>query len=73
MGDLTPCIASPHLPGLMSFRAPIRDEGEETWRRNMQMLLVNQPSSHAPDLLLQLYKLIKVKCSTMTNPLELSD
>lgn len=62
LGDLTPCIASPHLPSsLISFRPPpIRDEAEETWRRNLQSFLVNQPSSHAPDLLLQLYKLIKV-------------
>lgn len=62
LGDITPCIASPHLPGgMISYRPPpIRDEAEETWRRNLQSFLVNQPSSHAPDLLLQLYKLIKV-------------
>lgn len=61
LGDITPCNASPHMPGLISFRAPpIRDEGEETWRRNMQSLLINQPSSHASELLLQLYRLVKV-------------
>lgn len=58
LGDITPCNASPHLPGLLSFRAPIRDEGEEVWRRNLQALLVNQPSSYAPDLLNKLYKLL---------------
>ncbi|XP_055531189.1 protein furry isoform X3 [Wyeomyia smithii] len=59
LGDITPCNASPHLPGLLSFRAPIRDESEEVWRRNLVGLLVNQPSGHAPDLLNQLFKLIK--------------
>lgn len=49
------------MPGLISFRAPpIRDEVEETWRRTMQSLLINQPSSHASDLLFQLYRLVKV-------------
>ncbi|KXJ81322.1 hypothetical protein RP20_CCG020450 [Aedes albopictus] len=47
------------MPGLLSFRAPIRDESEEVWRRNLVGLLVNQPSGHAPDLLNQLFKLIK--------------
>lgn len=51
------------MPGLISFRAPpIRDEAEETWRRTMQSLLINQPSSHASDLLFQLYRLVKVRC-----------
>ncbi|XP_062543394.1 protein furry isoform X2 [Armigeres subalbatus] len=59
LGDITPCNASPHMPGLLSFRAPIRDESEEVWRRNLVGLLVNQPSGHAPDLLNQLFKLIK--------------
>ncbi|XP_058831172.1 protein furry isoform X5 [Topomyia yanbarensis] len=59
LGDITPCNASPHLPGLLSFRASIRDESEEVWRRNLVGLLVNQPSGHAPDLLSQLFKLIK--------------
>lgn len=59
LGDLTPCNASPHLPGLISFRASIRDESDETWRRSLQDLLVNQPTSHAPDLLNQLYRLVK--------------
>lgn len=59
LGDITPCNASPHLPGLISFRAPIRDEGEENWRKQLQSLLINQPSAHAPDLLNQLYRLIK--------------
>ncbi|XP_058457794.1 protein furry isoform X3 [Malaya genurostris] len=59
LGDITPCNASPHLPGLLSFRAPIRDESEEVWRRNLVGLLINQPSGHAPDLLGQLFKLIK--------------
>ncbi|XP_037907815.1 protein furry isoform X6 [Hermetia illucens] len=59
LGDITPCNASPHLPGLSAFRAPIRDEGEENWRTQLQLLLVNQPSAHAPDLLYQLFRLIK--------------
>lgn len=59
LGDITPCNASPHMPGLLAFRAPIRDESEEVWRRNLVGLLVNQPSGHAPDLLNQLFKLIK--------------
>jgi Furry protein C-terminal len=59
LGDITPCNASPHMPGLLAFRAPVRDEAEEIWRRNLQVLLVNQPTSHAPDLLNQLYCLIK--------------
>ncbi|XP_055625091.1 protein furry isoform X2 [Toxorhynchites rutilus septentrionalis] len=59
LGDITPCNASPHLPGLLSFRAPIRDESESVWRRNLVGLLMNQPSGHAPDLLNQLFKLIK--------------
>lgn len=57
--DITPCNASPHLPGMLSFRQAARDETEENWRRNLQGLLVNQPSSHPPMLLNQLYKLIK--------------
>lgn len=60
LGDITPCNASPHMPGLISYRAPIRDEVEEAWRRNLQSLLINQPTSHPPDLLLQLYRVIKV-------------
>ncbi|XP_055608943.1 protein furry isoform X4 [Uranotaenia lowii] len=59
LGDITPCNASPHLPGLLSYRTPIRDESEEVWRRNLVGLLVNQPAGHPPDLLNQLFKLIK--------------
>jgi hypothetical protein len=57
--DITPCNTSPHLPGMLSFRQAARDETEENWRRNLQGLLVNQPSSHPPLLLNQLYKLVK--------------
>lgn len=57
--DITPCNASPHLPSILSFRPSTRDESEETWRRNILTLLVNQPSSHPPLLLNQLYKLIR--------------
>lgn len=64
LGDITPCNASPHMSGLITFRpAPIRDEAEEQWRRSMQQLLLNQPSSQASDLLLQLNRLVKVKSS----------
>lgn len=54
LGDITPT-------GMISFRPPpIRDESEDIWRRSLQSLIVDQPTSHAPDLLYQLYKLIKV-------------
>uniref|UniRef100_A0A182WCT0 Protein furry C-terminal domain-containing protein n=1 Tax=Anopheles minimus TaxID=112268 RepID=A0A182WCT0_9DIPT len=60
LGDITPCNASPHLPGMHPFRTgPIRDESVDVWRRNLVTLLVNQPSSHAPDLLNQMFRLIK--------------
>uniref|UniRef100_A0A182PTQ1 Protein furry C-terminal domain-containing protein n=1 Tax=Anopheles epiroticus TaxID=199890 RepID=A0A182PTQ1_9DIPT len=60
LGDITPCNASPHLPGMHPFRTgPIRDESVDVWRRNLVGLLVNQPSSHAPDLLNQMFRLIK--------------
>lgn len=67
--DITPCNASPHLPGLLTFRTSTRDETEETWRRSMLVLLVNQPSSHPPLLLNQLHKLIReltVKCNAIS-------
>lgn len=57
--DITPCNASPHLPSILSFRPSTRDESEEMWRRSLLTLLVNQPSSHPPLLLNQLYKLIR--------------
>ncbi|XP_061497147.1 protein furry isoform X4 [Anopheles gambiae] len=60
LGDITPCNASPHLPGMHPFRTgPIRDESVDVWRRNLVGLLMNQPSSHAPDLLNQMFRLIK--------------
>jgi len=58
LGDLTPCNASPHLPGIIRFAA-IRDEAEENWRLQLQAMLVNQPSAHTSELLQQLYRLIK--------------
>ncbi|KAG5678891.1 hypothetical protein PVAND_008517 [Polypedilum vanderplanki] len=69
--DITPCNASPHLPsmGMLTFRPSTRDESEETWRRGLLTLLVNQPSSHPPLLLNQLYKLIReltVKCNDIS-------
>lgn len=65
LGDITPCNASPHMPGIISFRAPIRDEAEELWRRNLQGLLINQPTSYAPDLILQLHRVVKVQNATI--------
>lgn len=59
LGDITPCNASPHLPGIIRFCATIRDEAEENWRKQLQAMLVNQPSAHTSELLLQLYRLIK--------------
>lgn len=67
--DITPCNASPHLPGMLTFRPSTRDETEETWRRSLLCLLVNQPSSHPPLLLNQLYKLIReltVRCTAIS-------
>lgn len=67
--DITPCNASPHLPGMLTFRQSTRDESEEAWRRSLLCLLVNQPSSHPPLLLNQLYKLIReltVKCAAIS-------
>lgn len=61
LGDITPCNASPHMPGIISFRAPIRDEAEELWRRNLQGFLINQPTSYAADLILQLHRVVKVR------------
>jgi len=64
--DITPCNASPHLPGILTFKPSARDETEEAWRRNLLCLMVNQPSSHPPLLLNQLYKLIReltTKCN----------
>lgn len=58
LGDITPCNASPHLPGINPFH-PIRDEVEDNWRKQLQALLINQPSTHASDLVHQLYKLVK--------------
>lgn len=54
---------------MLSFRPSTRDESEETWRRSLLCLLVNQPSSHPPLLLNQLYKLIReltVKCHVIS-------
>lgn len=67
--DLTPCNTSPHLPGILTFRQSTRDETEEAWRKNLLSLLVNQPSSHPPQLLNQLYKLIReltTKCNIIS-------
>lgn len=67
--DITPCNASPHLPGMLTFRPTARDETEENWRRGLLTLLVNQPSSHPPLLLNQLYKLIReltAKCTVIS-------
>lgn len=67
--DITPCNASPHLPGILSFRPSTRDETEEMWRRGLLALLINQPSSHPPLLLNQLYKLIReltTKCNEIS-------
>lgn len=59
LGDLTPCNASPHMPGIMPYRSvPVRNDEEELWRSSLLGLLLNQPSSHAPLLLNQLYLLI---------------
>lgn len=60
LGDLTPCNASPHMAGLLPYRSvPVRNDEEELWRSNLQGLLLNQPSGHAPLLLNQLYLLLK--------------
>lgn len=38
----------------------MRDEVEEQWRRNVVTLLLNPATSYAPELLCQLYRVIKV-------------
>ncbi|XP_070136486.1 protein furry isoform X3 [Drosophila bipectinata] len=59
LGDITPCNASPHLPGIIRFGAAVRDEAEDNWRQQLQGMLVNQPSAHTSELLQQLHRLIK--------------
>ncbi|XP_017861895.1 PREDICTED: protein furry isoform X7 [Drosophila arizonae] len=59
LGDITPCNASPHMQGIIRFGAAVRDEAEENWRRQLQSMLVNQPSAHTSELLQQLYRLVK--------------
>lgn len=60
LGEITPCNASPHMTGMISYRVPIRDEAEEQWRRNIEALLFNPATNYAPDLLMQLYRVVKV-------------
>lgn len=69
--DITPCNASPHLPSMLTFArgSSNRDESEESWRKSLLTLLINQPSSHPPLLLHQLYKLIReltLKCNEIS-------
>lgn len=59
LGDITPCNASPHLPGIIRFGPAVRDEAEENWRKQLQAMLINQPSAHTSELLMQLYRLVK--------------
>lgn len=61
LGEITPCNASPQLTGMASYRAPIRDEVEEQWRRNIESMLFNSATNYAPDLLMQLYRVVKVR------------
>lgn len=60
LGEMTPCNASPHMTGMISYRVPIRDEVEEQWRRNIESLLFNPATNYAPDLLMQMYRVVKV-------------
>lgn len=60
LGEITPCNASPHMTGMISYRVPIRDEVEEQWRRNVENLLFNPATNYAPELLMQLYRVVKV-------------
>lgn len=62
LGEITPCNASPHMTGMISYRVPIRDEAEEQWRRNIESLLFNPATNYAPDLLMQMYRVVKVCC-----------
>lgn len=62
LGEITPCNASPHMTGMISYRVPIRDEVEEQWRRNIESLLFNPAMNYAPDLLMQMYRVVKVCC-----------
>lgn len=60
LGEMTPCNASPHMTGMISYRVPIRDEAEEQWRRNIESFLYNPATNYAPDLLMQMYRVVKV-------------
>lgn len=60
LGEITPCNASPHMTGMISYRVPIRDEVEDQWRRNIETLLFNPATNYAPELLMQLYRVVKV-------------
>lgn len=60
LGEITPCNASPHMTSMISYRVPIRDEVEEQWRRNIESLLFNPATNYAPELLTQLFRVVKV-------------
>lgn len=70
LGEITPCNASPHMTGMISYRVPIRDEVEDLWRRNIETLLFNPATNYAPELLMQLYRVVKVCQSTTYSRLE---
>lgn len=53
------------MTGLI-YRVPIRDEVEEQWKRNIESLLFNQATNYAPELLMQLYRVVKVCCESQT-------
>lgn len=48
------------MTGMIYHRVPIRDEVEEQWRRNIESMIFNPASNYAPDLLMQLYRVVKV-------------
>lgn len=54
------------MTGMIYHRAPIRDEVEQQWRRNIESLIFNPATNYAPDLLMQLYRVVKVGSITIT-------
>lgn len=53
------------MTSMIYHRAPIRDEVEDQWRRNIESMIFNPATNYAPDLLMQLYRVVKVGSITI--------
>nr|CAD7437486.1 unnamed protein product [Timema bartmani] len=62
LGDVTPCNASPNLSALMAFRPMMRDDTDESYRLQIQVLLNQLPTSPL-DIFQLLHRLMKDVCS----------